>query len=195
MFATFFTKPWQDALQLSLFNYLSVIFQSMPTPSLMDAQRVAMNNSKVTSYILVCLQVKLYRNFLFLVWYLVSLLITWSYVRTALKSKRWKTENMKSFFEAKRWHMVNEWLAISVLWTILSDLFTSQEILNIGRNKFDQGQKVRVDLESSSLILWIDWLNRIVWIELSELNRLNRIVWIESSAGVPWIESDKQVLA
>ena len=91
--------------------------------------------------------------------------------------------------------MVNEWLAISVLWTILSDLFTSQEILNIGRNKFDQGQKVRVDLESSSLILWIDWLNRIVWIELSELNRLNRIVWIESSAGVPWIESDKQVLA
>ena len=67
MFATFFTKPWQDALQLSLFNYLSVIFQSMPTPSLMDAQRVAMNNSKVTSYILVCLQVKLYRRFLFLV--------------------------------------------------------------------------------------------------------------------------------
>ena len=33
---------------------------------------------------------------------------------------------------------------------MLSDFFTSQEILNIGRNKFDQGQKVRVDLESSA---------------------------------------------
>ncbi|XP_067936694.1 WD repeat-containing protein 91-like [Watersipora subatra] len=38
-FATCFTKQWQDALQLSLFNYLSVIFQSMPTPSLMDMHR------------------------------------------------------------------------------------------------------------------------------------------------------------
>jgi len=39
MFSAFFSKSWQDALQLSLFNYLSVIFQSMPMPSLMELQK------------------------------------------------------------------------------------------------------------------------------------------------------------
>lgn len=62
---------------------------------------------------------------------------------------------------------------------MLSDFFTSQEILNIGRNKFDQGQKVRVDLESSAdfhLDYESNRLNWMIWIKSSELIHLNQII-------------------
>ncbi|KAF6019326.1 WDR91 [Bugula neritina] len=38
VFSIYFNKTWQDAIQLSLFNYISIIFQSMPTPALLDVK-------------------------------------------------------------------------------------------------------------------------------------------------------------
>lgn len=54
VFAIFFTKAWQDALPLSLFNYISIVFQSMPVPSLLDVVKPADSSHKVSiKYVIV----------------------------------------------------------------------------------------------------------------------------------------------